>query len=519
MCHEENERIYMLIKLYSAALVGVTPIKIEVEIDYSREAGNKIYIVGMSEKSVTDIRRRILTALKNEDMPIIDKNLIINIAPADLKKEGAMFDAPIALAIALLRNHITASSELINNTIFLGELSLEGDMRPIKGALPIALDAQRLGIQRIVLPLENARECRLVDGVEILGVSTLHELFLFVSGRKQLINARELKGAIESNKEAKLDFKEVKGQHQAKRALQIAAAGRHNIIFVGPPGSGKTMLAKRVSSIMPPMTINEIFETSKIYSIGGRLDNGKLITQRPFRDPHHTCTSIGLMGGGVSVQPGEISLAHNGILFLDELTEFNRSTIENLRQPLEEREVRISRSHANYTFPASFLLIAALNPCPCGYYNITIKKCTCNARMIHNYLNRISGPLLDRIDLQISVNAVEYEDLKNKDQETSSADLYKDILVAQQRQLQRFGKLAYNAHMNSKDIEAYCQLNEESETIMQFAFKKMNLSLRSYHKILKLARTIADLADSETIQTNHLKEALMYRSLEKSIQR
>lgn len=507
----------MLIKVFGAAVQGIDATLITIEVNSSR--GCMFYLVGLPDSAVKESHQRIISALQVNGYRMPTSNIVINMAPADIKKEGSAYDLP--LAIGMLAAGEVIKSDKLNRHLIMGELSLDGTLQPIKGALPIAIKARELGFEGMIVPRQNAREAAVVNNIKVYGVDNIKEVIEFFNHNRELtptiVNTREEFRAQQSNFDA--DFSDVKGQENVKRALEVASAGGHNIVLVGAPGSGKSMLAKRLPSILPPLSLGESLETTKIHSVAGRLqENVGLISKRPFRDPHHTISTVAMTGGGSYPQPGEISLAHNGILFLDELPEFNRNVLEVLRQPLEDRKITISRIKSNVEYPASFMLVASMNPCPCGYYNHPTKACVCSPGQVQKYLNKISGPLLDRIDLQIEVVPVPFEKMADAKPGESSETIRKRVINARLIQEKRYADIAgiyCNAQMNSKLIAHYARPDDKGLELLKNAMHRLNLSARAYDRILKVARTIADLDNSDLVQTSHLAEAIGYRNLDR----
>ena len=507
----------MLVKVFGAAVQGIDATLITIEVNSTQ--GIKFMLVGLPDASVKESHERIVSAMQVNGFKFPRQQVIINMSPADIRKEGSAYDLPLAVGIMGASNMLRPSK--FDDYIIMGELSLDGSILPIKGALPIAIMAKENGFKGFILPAENAKEAAVVDGLNVYGVNTIREVIGFFNDEQPLEPTRvDIYSEFLGNQtNFEFDFSDVKGQESVKRALEVAAAGGHNIIMVGPPGAGKSMMAKRMPSILPPFTLDEALETTKIHSVAGKTDgNTSLMSRRPFRSPHHTISDVAMVGGGTYPQPGEISLAHNGVLFLDELPEFNRSVLEVMRQPLEDRKISISRAKFSVDYPASFMLVSAMNPCPCGYYNHPEKACVCPPGAVQKYLNKISGPLLDRIDIHIEIVPVPFEKISDRTPAEHSSEISKRVVSARAIQAERFKNISgvyCNAQMTSKQLHTFASPDEAGLKLLKTAMEKLNLSARAYDRILKVSRTIADLDNAQHILPSHLAEAINYRNLDR----
>lgn len=517
----------MLVKIHAAAAVGIDAVPVTIEVHAT--AGYDFTLVGLPDNAVKEAHERINAALMVNGYESPKRTITINMSPADIKKEGAAYDLPLAIGILVAAEELKTTK--LKDLMIMGELSLDGTLQPIKGVLPMAMCALKKGIHTMIVPADNAAEAAVVQGLTVYGMTCLQEVIQFLNNEQTFepttIDIDTL--FREESYPTDIDFSDVRGQQATRRAIEIAAAGGHNLLMIGPPGAGKSMIAKRIPTILPPLTLEEALETTKIHSVTGLLTKKKsattsLIVQRPFRSPHHTITNVALVGGGQNPHPGEISLAHNGVLFLDELPEYNRAVLEVMRQPLEDRRITVARANGTIDYPASFMLVAAMNPCPCGHYgeNNPAHPCTCTPAQVHKYMSKISGPLLDRIDIQCSIQAVPYDQLKAQQPGESSAVMRERVLKARRIQAERFlsaegGRIFCNAQMSPKQVRQYCVLNEQCDKMLETAMTKLGLSARAYDRILKVARTIADLEGAKEIQPTHIMEAISYRSLDRQL--
>lgn len=507
----------MFVRTFAGAVVGIDAVTVTVEVNLAG-GGMGLFLVGLPDNAVKESEERIRAAFDNSGESMTASRIVVNLAPADLRKEGAAFDLPIAVGILAAMGRFAPES--VARTLFAGELSLDGSVKPVRGILPVAIQARREGIERLIVPAANAAEAAVVEGVRVFGVANLREVVAFLRDETELAPARPAAAAASASAAGRYaeDFADVRGQSHVKRALEIAAAGGHNVLMIGSPGSGKTMLATRMPSILPPLSPEEALETTKIHSVAGLSAVDGLLSRRPFRAPHHTVSQVALIGGGQSPHPGEVSLAHNGVLFLDELPEFGRSVLEVLRQPLEEKRITVARARYRVQYPANFTLVAAMNPCPCGYYNHPSKPCTCSAASVHKYMGRISGPLLDRIDMHIEVAPVSSSELASAEAGEPSAVVRERVCRAREVQRRRFEGcegVHTNAMMNAAMLRTYCRLDARSAALLEDAMQRLSLSARAYDRILKVARTIADLAGREAIDPLDVAEAINYRSLDR----
>jgi len=508
----------MLVKTYGYTVHGIDATQVTVEVNIMQ--GINFYLVGLADSAIKESQQRITAALKNTGHRMPGMQITINMAPADIRKEGSAYDLPIALGILSASSQIVADMQ---NYVIMGELALDGDIRPIRGALPIAVKAKQDGFKGIILPEFNAQEAAVVSGLDVYAAKNINDVIAFLEGNESALQKVKMDVSetfLSELNNVDFDFADVKGQESIKRSMEIAAAGGHNLILIGPPGAGKTMLSKRLPSILPPLTLDEALESTKIHSVAGKTGKGHkgLLTQRPFRNPHHTISDVALVGGGNNPQPGEISLAHNGVLFLDELPEFKRTVLEVMRQPLEDRVVSIARAKFSVEYPASFMLVASMNPCPCGFYNHPEKDCVCSQGVVQKYLNRISGPLLDRIDLHVEVTPVSFGELSTKKTSESSASIRQRVIKTRTIQTKRFGAnegIYCNAQMRTRELKLYCELDDAGNALLKNAMDRLGLSARAYDRILKVGRTIADMENSNNIEAHHIAEAIQFRSLDR----